>query len=107
MAFLNRSSSRILGSQQLWNRGVQNSQPQEVSQAKSHLRTQASPCPYVWEQMGQKRLEQNGGGVRVREAEGHTAVPSVGHLHISLPASCWLFKKKEGRFRKVSPTPLH
>ena len=42
MAFLNRSSSRIPGSQQLWNRGVQNSQPQEASLANSHLRDQQS-----------------------------------------------------------------
>lgn len=42
MAFLNRIGYRILGSQQLWNRGAENSQPREVSPAKSHLRVQQS-----------------------------------------------------------------
>lgn len=44
MALLNRSSSGILGSQQLWNGGARKSQPQEGSQANSHLRGQQS-CP--------------------------------------------------------------
>lgn len=42
MVLLNRSGSRILGSQQLWKGGARNSQPQGESQANSHLRSQQS-----------------------------------------------------------------
>lgn len=43
MALLNRSSSRVPGSQQLWSGGAGNSQPQEALQASSHLRA-SSPA---------------------------------------------------------------
>lgn len=102
MAFLNRSSSRILRSQQLWNRGAQNSRHRPtLTSGPAVLAEDRSECKWERKERG------NGKGKCWRG----TTASSVGCLQPPLQPSCCsspsgksgLFNKKEAGLSKAQP----
>lgn len=110
MAFLNRSSSRILGSRQLWNRGAQN------SPRKRHRSTLTSGPAVLAEDMSECKRERKERGNGKGKCWRGTTASSVGCLQPPLQPSCCrsprgnsgLFNKKEAGLSKAqSQLQLH